>query len=317
VANLKLKDGSGIKDVDIQEWANAKRLFNQLAKIRGRVKFQGIPDVKPNTTLVLEGVGERFNGKVYVSAVRHQISEGQWTVDAQFGMDPDWFSEKVKMNDLPASGLVAAAHGLQIAKVTQLEDDPDGEDRIQVRLPVIDDSEVGVWARIATLDAGENRGTFFRPELDDEVVVGFLNGNPNHPVIVGMLNSSAKPAPIVATDDNHVKGIVTRSEMKLMFDDDKKIITIETPAGNKITLDEDDTKIELEDQNGNKLTMNSDGIALESPGDINITATGDVNIEGTNVSVKANAQLSAEGSAGAELKSSATAVIQGSIVQIN
>ena len=131
-----LKSGSDISVAELQEWTNAKSLFNQLAKTRGRVKFQGIPSVKPNTIIKLEGVGDRFNGKVYISGVRHQIADGNWTVDAQFGVNPKWFSETIDINDAPAAGLVSAINGLQIGIVTQLENDPDGEDRIMVRLPI-------------------------------------------------------------------------------------------------------------------------------------------------------------------------------------
>ena len=158
---LELREGSGISDAGLQDWANAKSLFNQLSKIRGKVKFQGVHDVKPNTTIELAGVGNRFNGKVYVSAVRHQIADGNWTCDAQFGINPKWFSETVDINPLPASGLLAAVNGLQIAKVTQLQDDPKGEDRILVRMPIVNAQEQGVWARIATLDAGEEGVVLF------------------------------------------------------------------------------------------------------------------------------------------------------------
>jgi Rhs element Vgr protein len=314
---LELREGSGISDAGLQDWADAKSLFNQLSKIRGRVKFQGTNDAKPNTTLVLSGVGDRFNGKVYVSAVRHHIADGNWTTDAQFGINPLWFSETTDINPLPASGLLAAVKGLQIAIVSQLEDDPNGEYRVLVRMPLVDNDERGVWARIATLDAGNKRGSFFRPEIEDEVIVGFLNGNPNDPIILGMLNSSALPAPIVPADDNNEKGFVTRSEMKFIFDDDKKSVILETPKGNKIVLSEDEGGIFMEDENSNKATFNSDGIVLESPGDINIKASGDVNIEGTNVSIKANAEFKAEASSGAEVSSSAMTVIKGSMVNIN
>ena len=98
--NLELKSGGGTPDVELQEWADAKSLFNKLSKIRGRVKFQGIPSVKPNTVINLEGVGDRFSGKVYISAVRHQIAEGNWIVDAQFGINPKWFSETVDITNM-------------------------------------------------------------------------------------------------------------------------------------------------------------------------------------------------------------------------
>jgi len=314
--NLELKYGGTIADQSIQDWADAKALFHQLSKVRGRVKFQGVPECKPNTTLKLEGVGDRFNGKVYISAVRHEITEGQWTIDAQFGINPTWFSEANTINDLPASGLFPAIHGLQIGVVTTNED-PDGEDRIKVRCPMIDKNGEGIWARIASLDAGNERGAFFRPEIEDEVIVGFINDNPNDAVILGMLNSSAKPAPLKASDNNHEKGFVTREKIKFIFNDEKKSVVLETPGGKKITLDDDAKVIKLEDENSNVVTMNSDGIKMESGKDIILKATGDVKVEGINVSLKASAQFKGEGSAGAEISTSAVAILKGSMVQIN
>jgi Rhs element Vgr protein len=317
LSDLELKNGGASPDVTLQAWADAKTLFNQFSKTRGRVKFQGIPGVKPGTMLKLEGVGDRFNGKVYVSAIRHQITEGNWTVDAQFGINPTWFSETVNINDTPASGLLAAVNGLQVGIVTQLESDPNGENRILVRLPIIDTSEQGIWARVSTLDAGDNRGSFFLPEISDEVIVGFINGSPNDPIVLGMMNSSAKPAPLTASDDNHEKGFVTRSEMKFIFNDDKKSVILETPAGKKITVDEDAGIIQIEDENSNKMTMDSSGIAMESQGDISIKAMGDIKIEGINITISATAQFKAEGSAGAEVSTGAVAILKGSMVQIN
>ena len=105
--------------------------------------------------------------------------------------------------------------------------------------------------------------------------------------------------------------------MKLIFDDDKIAFTLETPAGKKVTLDEDAGTIVVEDDHSNVITLDDSGITMESAGDINIKASGDVNIEGTNVGITANAEFKAEGSAGAEVSTSAIAVLKGSLVQIN
>ena len=315
--NLQLRHGGAVTDTELQNWADAKLLFQQLAKVRGRVKFQGIPAVKPNTILKLEGVGDRFNGKIYVSGVSHSISDGNWTVNAQFGIDPKWFSESYEISSKPAAGLLPSINGLQVGVVSQLQDDPDGEDRILVQIPIINNAEQGIWCRKASLDAGDSRGFVFNPEINDEVIIGFINDDPNDAVILGMLYSSAKPAPIPGSDDNHEKGLVTRSEMKVLFDDDKKILKISTPAGKIVTLDEDQGNIVVTDENSNVITLDDSGITMESPKDINIKATGDVNIEGMNVNIAANAQFKAEGSAGAEVSTSAVAVLKGSLVQIN
>ncbi len=174
---------------------------------------------------------------------------------------------------------MSLVHVLLIWKVVQLQDDPDGENRILVRLPIINNKAPGIWARVSTLDAGQGgtnggRGSFFLPEIEDEVIVGFLNDDPRDAVVLGMVNSSGRPAPIMAQDANHEKGFVTRSQMRIHFNDDTKTITIDTPAGNSIKLDENSTSITIEDQNGNSTKMNSSGIEIKSATDIAIDATG-------------------------------------------
>ena len=313
----EIQHGGKADESELKAWADAQMLRNRMAKIQGNVSFQGFPNVIPGSIIELSGVGDRFNGNAFVSAVRHQIVDGNWVTDAQFGFNPEWFTETFETSQTQASGLYPAINGLQIGIVTQLQEDPDGDHRILVHLPMIKANEKGVWARIASLDAGENRGAFFRPEIGDEVILGFINDDPGEAVVLGMLNSSAKPAPLTESDDNHEKGFVTRSEMKLLFNDDKKSILIETPGGNKISLSEDEGAITIEDENSNKILMDSSGITIESASNLNIKATGDVNIEGTNINAKAKAQFKAEGSAGAEMSTSGMAVLKGSMVQIN
>jgi uncharacterized protein involved in type VI secretion and phage assembly len=158
----------------------------------------------------------------------------------------------------------------------------------------------------------------FRPEIDDEVVVGFFDDDPRTPVVLGQLHSGSKASPIPASDDNHKKGLTTRGGMKLTFDDEKLVVVLETPNGNKLTLSDEDGGITIEDENGNKIVTSSDGIVLESAKDVSIKASsGDVKVEATNVEASAQSQFKAEGSGGAEVSSSANTTIKGSLVQIN
>ena len=321
----EMRHGGRLTQPELQAWADGRLLKERLAKVRGRAKFQGFAGVSPGKIIEVTGIGERFQGKVYVSGVRHQVSNGNWETDVQLGVSPDLFAETYNLRPLPAAGLLPAVGGLQIGVVTVLEQDPLGEDRIKVRLPLVSTVEEGIWARIATLDAGEKRGTFFRPEIGDEVVVGFLGDDPRHPVVLGMCHSKAKPAPESAKDSNHRKGYVSREEMKFIFDDQKKVVLLETPGGNRMTLSEEDKGVVIEDQNGNKITMNDTGITIESSKDLTLKAAKDIKIEASaNLTVKAQTSLKAEGAAYAEfsgasttIKGSATTVIQGGVVQIN
>lgn len=311
---------------ELQDWAKGFLLRSRLAKIRGRAKIFGFSGVKPSDMVSLEGVGERFTGKAYITAIRHDIVGGSWDTHLQFGLDPELYSRKnLDMHDPSTGGLVGAIQGLQIGKVVQLESDPDGEDRILVKIPVIDNNAQGVWTRVASLDAGSDRGAFFRPEIDDEVIVGFINNDPRDAVVLGMLHSSSKPSPIIAKDVNHEKGFTTRSKMHIYFNDDKKIIKIDTPAGNYITLDESGKKIELKDQNKNVITMDTNGITIESPKEVKIKAGTNIKFEAnlqfsmqaTSLSAKAKADVAIEGNASAKLSSSGATEIKGSIIKIN
>jgi Rhs element Vgr protein len=315
--------GGGLDEPQLKAWADARLLRMRLARLRGRARCQGFAGVLPGHIVQIKGIGERFEGKLFVSGVRHTLAGGNWETDIQFGLTPELFAETYRLGAPPAAGLLPSVTGLQIGVVTQLEGDPDGEDRIQCRLPLVSAGD-GIWARIATLDAGDGRGTYFRPEVGDEVVVGFLGADPRYPVVLGQCHSSARPAPEAPAKKNDHKGYVSRAKLKLTFDDDKKVIALETPAGNRIALSEDAKGIILQDQNGNKITLDASGITIESAKDLVLKAAKDVKLSGMNVQLNAQAGFKATGATTAEvsgaqarLNGDALAEVKGGIVKIN
>lgn len=321
----KLHHSGHLQEQQLQDWTEGVMLRSRLSKIKGRAKFSGFAAIKPGDMVKLEGVGERFRGKAFVTGVKQEMGNGMWDTHIKFGLDaaPYYFLHN-DIEDAPGAGLVGAINGLQIGKVVQLQNDPEGEDRILVRIPVIDNSAQGIWTRIASLDAGNSRGAFFMPEIDDEVIVGFINNDPLDAVVLGMLYSSAKPAPLTAQDANDEKGFTTRSKMHIHFNDATKTITIDTPAGNKLLMDESGMKIEITDQNSNKITMDTSGIKIESPLNIDIkagvnltlSAGASLAIGGVSLSVKADGNVSVEG-AMAKLSAQGITEISGSMVKIN
>ncbi|MBD2095625.1 type VI secretion system tip protein VgrG [Trichocoleus sp. FACHB-591] len=326
VKELELRHGGFVNIQELQEWADAQMLKSRLSKIQGRIKTKGYRAAKPDALIELAGMGSRFNGLAYVSGVRHELVGGAWQTHLQVGLNPQWFYREEGIVESPASGLLPGVSGLQIGVAVQLQDDPTKEFRVLVKSPIINDkADTSIWARVATLDAGNNRGTFFRPEIGDEVLLGFINDDPRHPVILGMLNSSKNPAPLQPIDPNHEKGFITRSGMKVLFDDENKVMTLETPGGNKVVISDKEKGITLTDQHTNTVTLDDKGISLKSPKDIVLEATGkltlkavqDASLEGMNVKVNAQSQFKAQGNAGAEVSTSAIAVLKGSLVQIN
>ena len=149
--------------------------------------------------------------------------------------------------------------------------------------------------------------------------MGFINDDPRHGIILGMLNSSSLPAPVTASDQNNEKGFYTRSKMKLVFDDDKKSITIITPKNKSIVISDDDGSVILSDDLDNKITMNSDGISIESQKDIKLKATGNITAEATqDMELTATAGLKAKGTSTSDFGDSACVTsLKGSMVSIN
>ena len=285
-----LKHPVPLDPAELQAWADARMARNRMSLITGRIAVAGSADIKPLDLIEVKGIGERFNGNALVTGIRHQVNESGWRTNVQFGLSPDWFCRNENIADVPAAGLLPAVSGLQIGVVDAFEDDPDQEYRIKVILPAINAEEGAVWARLLSPDAGRDRGYFFRPEAGDEVVVGFFNNDPRHPVILGaMFGSKNTPPEDVSelTEDNVNKAIVTKKGTKIVFkDDDKASVLIETPEANKFMLDDDAQSIEVSDQNGNSIMMTSDGIEIKSANDIIIEASGNVEIKGQAVDVK-------------------------------
>jgi len=327
----KLFHTGAVAQSELDEWGKAKLLRSKMAKLIGRMKCKGLSDVNVCDTAEIKGIGKKFNGKVYVTGLRHEIHAGFWFTHIQFGLSPKMHTEKFDVSSERAGGMLPAVHGLQIGIVKKIDEDPDNQNRVQVALPAFG-SKTNVWARKIFPDAGNKRGVYFMPEIKDEVIVGFLDDDARFPIILGSLHSSKNKAPYTTDAKNKEKGIVTREELKMTFDDTDKIITIETPGGHSVVLDDKAKSITIEDLNKNKITMKKNLIEMSGAGDIKIKAKKgismegmkielkaktDVKIDGTNIKNTAKAQFKAAGNAGAELSSGAqTKVKAGAMVQV-
>jgi Rhs element Vgr protein len=289
-----LVTSSTLEESEIQAWADAQMLKSRLSMIRGRLEVPGFADIHLGDVMELEGIGARFKGKTLVTGIRHQVTAQGWITAIQFGLAADWFTQsRPDIADAPASGLLPPVHGLQIGVVDKFVEDPDKKMRVRVKVPMLSNQAEGVvWARLATVDAGQQRGAFFGPELGDEVILGFLNDDPRQAIILGSMFSSKNKPPWEITKDNNLKGIVTKKKLTLHFndEDDKESIVIETPGGNTIILtDEQDKGIEITDMNENSFTMNSKGVEIKSCKDFIVNASsGNITFEGKNITLKGN-----------------------------
>jgi phage protein D len=327
-SSLSLTRGS-----DLIEFAGDIGAGSPRGAVQGRARFQGNAAARPGCLIDLKGVGRRFDGPMFVSAVEHEIRDGNWTSVARFGIDAKWQAQRADLVAAPTGGLLAGVGGLQTGVVLKLDGDPAGENRIMVGLPMLQATTGGLWARLLQTQASSGFGAFFVPEVGDEVVVGFFNEDPSHPVILGSLYSSRHPSPFALTAGNNTQALVTRCKHRIELDEDQRTITITTASANQVVLKDSDQSVLVQDQHGNRIRLGSDGIALDSPRDITLKARGgitldatgaihlkskaDVKTAGLNIHCEAEIGFAAKGAASAELSASGQTTVKGAMVMIN
>jgi uncharacterized protein involved in type VI secretion and phage assembly len=309
-------------------------LWSVLAKIRGSVEFRGDAKAQTGKVIELQGLGERFNGKAYISGVQHSVCCGQWLTRVEVGLSDQWFGAATPdISAVGAGGQLPAVSGLQTGIVKQLDQDPNGEFRVLVSLPLLQDDSKGVWVRLANFYASNKFGELFYPELKDEVIIGFLNDDPNSGVILGSLYSKKLPPPFPVDKDNNTKAIKTRSGLTLLFDEKDKVIELLTPDKQHLRIDDKGKSILIEDSNKNTIELSASGIKLQSDGDIDIKAKGNISLkaggklkmeaaattslEATEITCKASGKFTAKGNAGASVEASGILTLKGAMVKIN
>lgn len=177
------------------------------------------------------------------------------------------------------TGLGGRWYGVHTALVTDLRD-PDGLGRVKVTLPWSPDPDGAryeAWARLATLQGGNNRGSWFVPDVDDEVLVAFENGDPRRPYVLGGLwnGSDAPPESMDGAGNNYKKVLRSRNGVKITMDDQdgQEQFIVETPGGQKITLKDGPGSVEIQDSNGNSVKLEAAGITVNASAKVNISCS--------------------------------------------
>ena len=309
-----IKTPAAVDLESLQAYADAVLLKQTLAKMKGSVEIPGTALAEPGRTVNLSRLGKEFSGRGFVSEVKHTLG-ADWKTQLTLGMEDKWFAQtKPDVAPPTAPGSTSPPiNGLYVAVVKQMHTDPGEAFRVQVTVPLLEDT---LWARLARPYATLGGGQFFYPEVGDEVVLAFFGGDQRDPVILGAMHSSSRPPAYTPEADNPKKGFVTAGKLFLEFDDKEKVLTLETPGGNKLVISDAAKGLTLTDEQQNTIVLAKDGITLESKSSLTVTAAKDLVLKSTGGSVTVEAatklmasgqQVSISGQAGLELASSATA----------
>lgn len=194
------------------------------------------------------------------------------------------------------------AKGVAVATVTD-NNDPDKMGRVRVKFAWFQSSSQSYWAPIAVPMAGNDRGTYFLPEVNDQVLVAFERGDLTHPYVVGAVwNGQDAPPSTNTGGKNDVRMIKSRKGHVLTFDDGTKgVVSIQLNDGKTILINDDG--IQIDDKSNNTITIKTQS------GEISISASGTLKLSGASISLQSQGDL--------ELKATGNLTISGTMVNIN
>ena len=195
-------------------------------------------------------------------------------------------------------------YGVVVGLVTNNQD-PDGLGRVKLKFPWLSDEDESHWARVAAPMAGNDRGVYFLPEVDDEVLVAFEHGDPRFPYVVGAL-WNGKDVPPAKNDDgkNNVRVIKSRSGHVIRLTDEdgkEKIEIVDKSEKNSLVID----------TAKNTITITSDKDIVFS------ASKGAIKLDAKTIEIKSSAETKVESGSGLDVKASGTMNIKGATVNIN
>ena len=296
------------RPVTSQSEANdiAKAVYDELdgGFIEAEGSCVGDPRIKPGATLELKGLGQRLSGKYYVTSVTHEMSmvSSYITHFVVSGRRSNSLLEMLR----PKNGDGQTLPNVVIGVVTN-NTDPDNLGRVKVKFPWLSSDDESWWARIASPMAGTERGFYFLPEVDDEVLVSFEHGDVTRPFIIGALWNGKDKPPKGNSD------VVGSSKVNERL--------IKTRAGHVISLDDTQgsEKISITDKTGKNLVMiesSSNKITIQADGDVNVQAKGKVNVKSqqeTTVDAAGDVKVSTKGDASVDATGNASVTAKGNL----
>jgi uncharacterized protein involved in type VI secretion and phage assembly len=181
------------------------------------------------------------------------------------------------MSHTPISFHSETLQHCHLARVTSV-DDPDRLARVKVRMLSLDQNgDAEIWARVAAPFAGGGRGALFIPDVNDEVLVSFVAGDPRFPIVLGGLWNGQDTPPEEPGPDRVKRWTITgKNGTRIAIVEEQasqERIELKTPAGQSLILDDSSGgSIKATDASGNSVTMDSQGITLEAVSKVTVNA---------------------------------------------
>lgn len=264
---------------------------------------RGDPSLRCGSVVSVGLAGSTFSGRWTVTSACHTFNADGYRTTLALGAEA---TGAAPARTRPADR-GATARGPVVGLVSDVAD-PAALGRVRVRLPWLSDHYVSDWARVVQPGAGPDRGLLLLPEVDDEVLVAFEQGDERRPLVLGGLHNGQDPPPLAAgdvdDDDGNVRarGLVSRLGHRLVLDDgsDQPGITLATGKENiRIVLDDEERTL-----------------TVEVGGDVMVHADGDASVSGRSVRMSGEKELVLSAPS-VTVEADSTLTLRGGVVKIN
>ncbi len=295
----------------------AQAVFDEIARdfVQAEATTAGNPQICPGKLIKIADMG-KYSGQYYVTQTRHQFSAGDYTTEfTVHGIRGEENLSLLASSSIPPSGQTV------LVGIVSNNKDPKGWGRVRVKFPTLTEEHESYWARVVGIGAGNNRGFYCLPEVDDEVLVVFEHGDIHRPYVIGGV-WNGQDAPPTKVDDTVVEGKIrqrtfkTRTGHTLQFveedkgtskkgiyintvyghqlhlNDAEKFAEIKTKEGHQVRLDDDKKKIEIKTSQGEQTTITM----KSTPGEINIKADSKLTIDAGQIDITAKGVVNVKGS---------------------
>ncbi|HEV2360669.1 MAG TPA: VgrG-related protein [Acidimicrobiales bacterium] len=264
---------------------------------------RGNTKLAPGSAISLSLAGDPFDGQYVLTTTRHRFdpSDGYTTAFTVSGKN------RRSLLGLTTGGGSGGGSDHRIAGVVSAivtdVNDPQQLGRVKVSYPWLSDSYNSDWARMVQIGAGSDRGAVFLPEVGDEVIVAFEQGDRRLPLVIGSVHNGVDKPKV---GDNLIdstsgavnrRGIVSKHGHMLVFFDGEGNDGVSVMTGDKslkISLNQTGTTIKVS-SNGTVEISGQSGLTIKSGGDIDVQATGKLSLQGSEVAISAQADVSVTG----------------------
>lgn len=288
------------------------------------------PEITAGKFVELKGLGKRFSGKYLLTNVNHTYSaeRGFITTFHVRGSRTGLLAEQMR-HESPADRWPAA-----VPAIVTNNDDPKKLGRVKVKFPWLDPLQESNWARVASAGAGNKRGMNVIPEVNDEVLVTFLFGDFDYPIILGgMWNEKDELPPAIkqsGVSGGKVQQRIWQSreghrlimndtdnelEIKLITKEDRYIRIVDKPDG-MVEIKTKNSSIKFTDDKMDVKTQSD--TTVDATGKVTIKSASDIKIEANaNIEIKAMANVKITANGNLDIQASGMVNIKGTMINLN